>query len=231
MSSSLAAQLSSSMITLTPKGRSVSSRVRPISRRISAGSRPLMPRTPKPPAFETAETNSGPAAVPMPADKIGYSMPSWRYERERHAVIVPRGARRNKAGRSTDADETSETSQRRYASRGLPPGVGARTVPLPTANFAAWGGASRARAAIARERVRRRVRGPALQARGSRPVRRRIVAVQLAGMRRRVVRTLGSPTTSHPRLTSVTSPSAGESCHQHSGQTGLPSLRSTGAVG
>src|SRR5438105_1175281 len=62
------------MITLTPKGRLVSSRVLSMRSWTRSGDAPLTPRTPKPPASETAATSSGPATDPMPAERIGTSI-------------------------------------------------------------------------------------------------------------------------------------------------------------
>ena len=64
------------MITLTPKGRLVSARVLPMRSWMPSGDAPLTPRTPKPPASETAATRSGPATDPIPAERIGTSIPS-----------------------------------------------------------------------------------------------------------------------------------------------------------
>jgi hypothetical protein len=52
------AALSSATMTLIPKGRRVSVRIRSISARIASGGMPLAPRTPNPPACETAATSS-----------------------------------------------------------------------------------------------------------------------------------------------------------------------------
>src|SRR5207248_1612017 len=68
----------SSMMKLTPKGRVVRSRIRPISAGMASARNDDAPTTPNPPAFETAAARSGPAAVPMPAQKIGYSIPNSR---------------------------------------------------------------------------------------------------------------------------------------------------------
>jgi hypothetical protein len=75
-SSSEAAHPISSMITLTPKGRFVSARVLSMRVRTTSGDTPLTPRTPKPPASETAATRSTPATDPIPAERIGTSIPS-----------------------------------------------------------------------------------------------------------------------------------------------------------
>ena len=74
---SAVARWSSWRIRLTPNGRSVSSRVRSI-RGTRCLPRPVPPRTPQPPAFDTAATSSGPAPVPKPTEKTGASMPSRR---------------------------------------------------------------------------------------------------------------------------------------------------------
>ncbi len=63
-----------------PKGRSVSSRMRRMRRRISSGGTSVSPVTPSPPALDTAATSSGgataPCIPPIPASRIGYLMPS-----------------------------------------------------------------------------------------------------------------------------------------------------------
>jgi hypothetical protein len=64
--------------TLTPKGRSDSSRSRLICRRTNLAGRLAVPSTPSPPAFETAAANSGPAADPIPAERIGCEIPRVR---------------------------------------------------------------------------------------------------------------------------------------------------------
>src|SRR5919204_2318830 len=64
------------MMMFAPNGRSVSSRVRAMRRSISSGGMALKPRTPHPPAFETAAASSGPAPSPKPTEKIGRSIPS-----------------------------------------------------------------------------------------------------------------------------------------------------------
>jgi hypothetical protein len=61
----------SSMMKLTPKGRSVSSRTWVARRRTGSGGSPAAPSTPRPPAFDTAATSSGPAAALMPAHHTG----------------------------------------------------------------------------------------------------------------------------------------------------------------
>src|SRR5205823_8681903 len=66
------------MMKLAPKGCVVRSRTWAISPGIASGRKADAPITPKPPALETAAARSGPAAVPMPAQKIGYSIPRSR---------------------------------------------------------------------------------------------------------------------------------------------------------
>jgi hypothetical protein len=56
---------------LTPKGRSVSSRIRRISTRSSSGPFQAPPYDPSAPAFDTAATSSGVVAVAMGARRIG----------------------------------------------------------------------------------------------------------------------------------------------------------------
>lgn len=76
------------MITLTPNGRDVSSLTRLMRACTPSGDAPLTPRTPKPPASETAATNSGPATDPIPAERIGTSIPSTSQSGVRSATIV-----------------------------------------------------------------------------------------------------------------------------------------------
>src|SRR2546423_12234012 len=64
------------MMMLIPIGRSVRLRVLATRFVISSGGIPLTPSTPNPPALDTAAASSGPAAVPMPAEKMGNRMPS-----------------------------------------------------------------------------------------------------------------------------------------------------------
>src|SRR5712692_5121103 len=63
----------------TPKGLSVSLRVRWIHSDSSSGPRAAAPRMPSPPAFDTAAANSGVDAPPMPASRIGYLMPNMSH--------------------------------------------------------------------------------------------------------------------------------------------------------
>src|SRR5438093_1974921 len=68
----------SSMMMLTPNGRVVRSRTWAIRAGMASARNDDAPTTPKPPALETAAARSGPAAVPMPAQKIGYPIPNSR---------------------------------------------------------------------------------------------------------------------------------------------------------
>ena len=54
----------------------MSALTRRISSRICPGDAPTMPRVPNPPASETAAHTSAYATWPMPARKIGYSIPN-----------------------------------------------------------------------------------------------------------------------------------------------------------
>src|SRR5207253_1317246 len=78
----------SSMMKLTPKGRVVRSRIRPISAGMASARNDDAPTTPKPPALETAAARSGPAPVPMPAENIGYSIPRSRQRGVRSPVAI-----------------------------------------------------------------------------------------------------------------------------------------------
>ncbi len=76
----------------TPKGLSVRSRTRWISRRSSGGVNCAAARTPSPPASETAAASADRATCPIPAWQMGYVMPrrSQRGVRsaERVAVVM-----------------------------------------------------------------------------------------------------------------------------------------------
>ena len=58
--------------------RPVGELARPRDPRPSSSRMPVPPRTPQPPAFDTAAASSGPAPVPNPTEKTGASMPSRR---------------------------------------------------------------------------------------------------------------------------------------------------------
>ncbi len=83
----------------TPKGRSVSSRVRWISRRSRSGVNPAPPRTPSPPAFETAAVSSARETNPIPAQTTGWSIPRISQISVRSGSVMARGRRGNRAAR------------------------------------------------------------------------------------------------------------------------------------
>src|SRR5439155_4793643 len=66
----------SPMMMLIPIGMSVSLRVFAIRLSISPTGIPLTPRTPKPPALDTAEASSGPAAARSPRKRSGSGCPA-----------------------------------------------------------------------------------------------------------------------------------------------------------
>jgi hypothetical protein len=64
---------------LTPKGRSVSRRIRRIRSTASCGVIQVRASIPSPPALATAAASSGVAADPMGACTIGNWMPNWSH--------------------------------------------------------------------------------------------------------------------------------------------------------
>src|SRR3990167_6334623 len=83
--------MSVGIIRSTPKGRSVMRRTARISSRSCSGVWKVAPSTPMPPAADTAPVNGASVTPPIPAAKIGYSMPKRSQTGVRNLIaILPR---------------------------------------------------------------------------------------------------------------------------------------------